>query len=435
MAITTVGKTSCEPDRASGYHIARKKILFVGEGISLAHVTRPMVLAGCLDPSRYAIRFACNTRYADLPAEAGFPVDDLYTLCADEFFSNLEQGRPGYTIETLRKYVEAELALLEDVMPDLVVGDFRLSLGTSCRVKGIPYVSLVNAYWSPHYKLSFPIPDVPVTRFLGQGLSRLVVPLAMPFALRQQASPYNRIRREYGLPAQGGLRDVYTDGDWTFYLDLPRLAPLGRIPETHRLLGPVLWEPQVKEMPSWWDQLEIGQRTAYVSMGSSGAGAVVPKIIGALHALGCQAVVTTGQELPFGEHDGVFSARLLPGAKATARCDVVVCHGGSGTVYQALQQGVPVLGICANADQQLVMQGVKSAGAGRSLMLRQATVESVKEAVREILEDPAYANAAQALSNEMKRSRTAERFVRWIGEICRVKTRWADSGSAVRITG
>ncbi len=42
--------------------------------------------------------------------------------------------------------MKADLALLEEIGPDLVIGDFRLSLGISCRVLGIPYVSLVNAH-------------------------------------------------------------------------------------------------------------------------------------------------------------------------------------------------------------------------------------------------------------------------------------------------
>ena len=55
------------------------------------------------------------------------------------FLDNLAKGRPVYDVNTLRSYVRADLALLEAVKPDLVVGDFRISLGVSARVAGIPY--------------------------------------------------------------------------------------------------------------------------------------------------------------------------------------------------------------------------------------------------------------------------------------------------------
>ncbi|RXL56259.1 hypothetical protein EO238_33760, partial [Citrobacter sp. AAK_AS5] len=45
---------------------ARKRILFVGEAVTLAHVVRPAVLARALDPSRYEVVLACDERYLKL---------------------------------------------------------------------------------------------------------------------------------------------------------------------------------------------------------------------------------------------------------------------------------------------------------------------------------------------------------------------------------
>ena len=48
----------------------RKTVLFFGEAISLAHVTRPLVLARSLDPLQYDVHFACDDRYLHLVGSA-----------------------------------------------------------------------------------------------------------------------------------------------------------------------------------------------------------------------------------------------------------------------------------------------------------------------------------------------------------------------------
>lgn len=64
---------------------------------------------------------------------------------ASGFFGNLTQGR-FYAMRTLRKYVEADLRVLDEIAPDLVVGDLRISLSVSARLAGIPYIAIANAY-------------------------------------------------------------------------------------------------------------------------------------------------------------------------------------------------------------------------------------------------------------------------------------------------
>ena len=42
-----------------------------------------------------------------------------------------------------------DLELIRRIEPDVVVGDFRLSLAVSAPMAGVPYIALANAYWSP----------------------------------------------------------------------------------------------------------------------------------------------------------------------------------------------------------------------------------------------------------------------------------------------
>lgn len=60
----------------------------------------------------------------------------------------LARGAPVFTAKVLEGYVEQELALMDQLRPDVVVGDFRLSLRISASLRRIPYVNVTNAYWS-----------------------------------------------------------------------------------------------------------------------------------------------------------------------------------------------------------------------------------------------------------------------------------------------
>ena len=44
--------------------------------------------------------------------------------------------------------------------------------------------------------------------------------------------------------------------------------------------------------------------------------------------------------------------------------DVVVCHAGNGTIYQALSQGKPIVGVPEFHDQEFNMQRVETFGVG-----------------------------------------------------------------------
>lgn len=111
---------STTPDAAPGLAARRRRILFVAEAVTLAHVVRPFALAQSLDPSRYEVHFACDPRYNQLLGPLPFRHHAIHTIPSERFFGNLTQGR-FYAMRTLRKYVEADLRVLDEIAPDLVV--------------------------------------------------------------------------------------------------------------------------------------------------------------------------------------------------------------------------------------------------------------------------------------------------------------------------
>jgi UDP:flavonoid glycosyltransferase YjiC (YdhE family) len=100
----------------------------------------------------------------------------------------------------------------------------------------------------------------------------------------------------------------------------------------------------------------------------------------------------------------------------------VICNGGSGTAYQALAAGVPVLGIPDNMDQYLTMRYVQQAGAGAFLRPGKMDEASLCRTVEEMLKRDTYRMAARKIATEFACYRPSERFpdlvAEWFSSAC-----------------
>lgn len=395
-----------------------KRVLFVGEAVSLAHVARPLVLGQALAATgRCDVRFAAGERSAGLVERAGFRAERIPTLAPETFMERLSRGEPAYDEATLQDYVRADLSLLRRLAPDLVVGDFRVSLGISCELAGVPYAALANAHWSPHSRQPLPMPEHPLLNALGAGrLARLLFRAAAPTAFRRQAAPFNRLRRAFGLRPVKDIREMYTRGDWTLYLDLPDLVPTGDLPAQHRYLGPVLWEPEVP-LPEWWDELPAGRPVVYVTMGSSGDTRALQAVAEALGAMPVSvALATAGRAGIDGLPGNFYTANYLPALRVLSRADLAVASGGSATAYQALARGVPMLALPSNLDQYFTAEAVARAGAGLVVRSGRAAARAVRAAAERLLAEDSFRRSAARLGTAMGYWDAPARFVAFADE-------------------
>ncbi|MBA5690295.1 glycosyltransferase [Rugamonas apoptosis] len=389
----------------------RKRILFVAEAVTLAHVGRPLALAGALDTRQYELHFACAPGHQAMLAGTTLTYWPIASIPGAQFLAALAAGRPVYDEPTLRRYVEDDRRLLAEVRPDLVVGDFRLSLSISARLARVPYVTVSNAYWSPYVRQHYRVPAIPLARHLPLALADGLFRLVRPLAFAAHTVPLNRVRRLHGLPSLGwDLRRVYTDADWTAYADIPELFPPEAMPSNHRYLGPVTWSPPVAP-PPWWDSLPAVTPLVYVTLGSSGQGTLLPMVLEGLADLPVTVMAATaGKAMPAAIPDNARVASYLPGDEAARRASLVVCNGGSPTSQQGLTAAVPVLGIAGNLDQFLNMQGVVAAGAGALLRADRLTAGAVRRAAADLLNQPQACAAALRVAQQCRRYPAGERF-------------------------
>jgi len=399
----------------------RRRVLFVAEAVTLAHVSRAMTLARLLDPARYDVHLTWDPRYNGLLGPLGFPYRPLASMPTPTFLRRLAAGVPMHDTETLRGYVGEDLATIRDVRPDLIVSDFRFSLVASARLARVPLVTVANAYWSPFGRQTFMFPeyDYPLSRVVGDRVARRLFARFRNVGFAAHTRPLNTVLRERGLPGIGGdIRHMYTAGDYTAYADIPELMPTFDLPPTHRYIGPVLWSPAVG-LPGWWADLPGDRPVIYATPGSSGDADMLRVVLDALSDLSVTVIgATAGRAALMPLPSNAFVADFLPGIEAARRSALVICNGGSPTTYQALSGGVPVLALASNnMDQHLNMEAVVGAGAGLVLRSRGVTGEAIRSSVERMLTEERFRLRAGELAEHSRSCDEQLRFSSLIEEV------------------
>lgn len=385
------------------------KALFLPYDV-LSSVTRQLELAQELRSRRYEVLFAGEGPFLDLVVEAGFPVEPLPNLRAERLLKHLRLlreslsgfGRVAAGIWReldLAQYLDRELELVRRFRPHVVLSEERPTAQISAHIEGIAHVSLRNAYRTAYSSL-------PMLDLSGSFLRRLhpdpvVVQneiirwLGAPFFWRLRS-----IARSRGLPQPLRYADYVEGDDLSLLCDVPEFSPTRVLPERYAVIGPLFWDPLWPD-PPWLDDLPPDRSTVYVSLGSSGTPALFRALADALRAEGATLAIATGRqiasdELPRGA--GVWTAELVRATRVLERVGLCVCHGGNGTVYQALSRGVPLICVPTHLEQRFNARRVTELGLGLDLGLDQLLADPtvLAAAVRTIRGDAGFRERAAA---------------------------------------
>jgi zeaxanthin glucosyltransferase len=205
-----------------------------------------------------------------------------------------------------------------------------------------------------------------------------------------------------GGPADPNL-DLRFSPHLVIALTSPALIGPVPLPPRCRLVGPALGRrPDAPEF-DWrgWDE---DRRHVLITVGTLAdhlARQFYPRMAAAMRALDdrVQALfVAPADAVP--DPDGRFlTATRLPLLELLPRLDAVVCHGGMGTVTEALAFGVPLVLAPIRHDQPVLARQVAEAGAGVAVSFSSATVTELTTAVTAVLDQPRYRTAARRVAD------------------------------------
>lgn len=276
-----------------------------------------------------------------------------------------------------RRMAAAMPDVVADFRPDVVVRD-ETDLGTTIAAELL---------------------DVPVVTHLVLASGLLVRPELV-------APELDAVRAEHGLAPDPDLTRL-TSGPV-----LSDAAPCFRSPESPVQVHPVHYRPAALAPPRPTTKRTTGRTTGrrrvYVTLGTifnKGSGDLFERLLAGLGELDVDVVATVGRDLdpddlgPQPAH--VRVERFVPQAEVLPGVDLVVSHGGSGSLMAALAHGLPSLLLPLGADQPHNASRAGQLGVAATLDAATATPTEVARQARAALADDAMLRRCRAVAAEM----------------------------------
>lgn len=349
------------------------------------HMEPLLPIARAARDARHEVAFACRPSMTGAVAAEGFDAvaigPDVSAPTArtplrdpDPVYEEAVM-RDGFASRTARARAEDLLQVLSTRDVDAIVAD-EVDFGAFLAAErlGIPYVSVV---------------------VLAAG------GFARPDLL---AAPLGALRAELGLPADPELTMLH------------RHLLLAPVPPSYRDPAHPLPASTLAIRPAALEAHEDRRRDdrparprVYVTLGTifnMESGDLFERLLAAVSDVDADVLVTVGdgldpEELPaVPEH--VWVERFVPQHLVLPHADVVVSHGGSGSVIGALAHGVPLVLLPMGADQPHNARRCVELGVGRALDPVRATPQDLRDAIQSVLGDDRHRSQAQRLADESR---------------------------------
>ncbi|SEF27683.1 UDP:flavonoid glycosyltransferase YjiC, YdhE family [Amycolatopsis pretoriensis] len=341
------------------------------------------------------------------------------------FREDLQSKEPEFIGDPLiaESMIKGESAALSALRPDVVLHGFWPPASIASRMLGIPTICFLSLPMHPDTLMSRnflrDIPDPaklltylprPVRRRLAALIPRRAIAAVPMFAQRNIRVGAERAGWE-GVPLQH-IWDMLS-ADLTIVNDLPDFYEDVRLPLGFRLTGPLFASAAGDE------EIELGIAALFgprerrpkvlCTMGSSAKPeqllAAVAALTGGVARDWNSVIVVPPAICPLelvrrhvGDAEHVYlTDRFVPAPLVNELADVVVSHGGQGTVQTAVSTGTPVVGFGVQTEQQLNLDRVVEAGAGIRLPIHRWKPAAIRRAVNKVLTEPAYEERARLL--------------------------------------
>jgi len=318
---------------------------------------------------------------------------------APEYHVFPTRERPLTPYEAVERATRETVGLVRDVAPDAVVSDIlTLAPALAGELEGVKVATLIPhtdprmAPGMPPYSCGARIPRTAV----GRRLWGLADPLLRK-GLALGRDELNETRRRLGLPAlervHGGISEQLAIVATFPQLEYPRDWP----PNTH-VVGPLLWEPPVADvaLPPGDEPLVLLAPSTSQDAGHT----LLRAALAGLAGMPVRVLASVNHQRPDPPFDVPANATLvdwLSYERAMAACDLVVCHGGHGTVARALASGCAVLVVPAAGDMNENAARVDWAGVGVRLPRRMVSPRAISLAVGRALARPQLGERAREL--------------------------------------
>ncbi|MGK2879087.1 MAG: glycosyltransferase [Solirubrobacterales bacterium] len=285
--------------------------------------------------------------------------------------------------------------------PDVIVGDvLTLASALTAELCDVPLITSVPHFWHATGPESVPFGSgwSPAETKLSKAIFRWMHRLERK-GLEYGRVELNETRAAVGLPALERVHGALSE-NLVLVGTYPQLEPERKWPENVKVIGPVMWEPPSEpiEIPPGDEPLVIVAPSTAQDLDHT----MLSSAVEGLRDLPVRVLAAkNGREpaTPLNPGQNTTVVDWAPYSQMFPAADVVLCHGGHGTIMRALTAGAAVVVCPASGDQYENAARVRWAKVGVSVPNRFISSATIGAAVEKLLADPSYGVRVKALAD------------------------------------
>lgn len=427
------------------------KILFFPSdlGGGFGHISRCLALAFEAKKRAHECVFVINDKKFEKTIRKNFDlfltrkrfrVTDSFTKLKSKFFQNDSAGIPVFTefsglefqvvrdgltdtkkiTRILNQYIKA----VQKFNPDILVGDTNLLTWILSRKTGIPLVQVVRFATHPKTARLIWWKDVP---------AKIVPP--------DICSLFNPLLQHLQLPPIRKAQDLL-QGNLYIIPSIPEIEPVPTDSSTFHV-GELTLPEKNTDLSPWLNGIDNTLPLVYISIGGgagpAGCKSFFSKIISAFANKKIQAIVSVSSKFKLSglpsPPENIKLFNWVPGKQMISRADLIIFHGGYGTMMESVICGKPSIVLPFHSEQEgngrrLQMLGssvlMKLSSApyhpsahkwkyGKYVCLFQQGLDNISERLYEtcceILDNKKYLSAARTLQAKTEKHLGAQKAV------------------------
>ena len=263
----------------------------------------------------------------------------LFTMINDLSYQVIRDGFTSPSI--VEKVIEHYKYIIQTYKPNLIIGDTNLLIGMVAKLYKIPIVQIVR---------SISYPDDPKTIWWEPIPKELKPPdIQMVF---------NPILEKLGLSTINQAVDLLK-GDIYIIPSIPKIEPIVLNSYSYHV-GPILAKSCKQALPYWLESLSNNWPLVYITIGGGahmvGNYLFFNTIIDAFQNEKINVIVSTTKKFSLKYFkrapSNIYFENWVPGREVIKRADLIIFHGGYGTMMEILKEGKPSIVIPYHTEQE-----------------------------------------------------------------------------------
>jgi UDP:flavonoid glycosyltransferase YjiC (YdhE family) len=340
-----------------------------------AHYLRCLELCNKLT-GQFEILFAYSSRYIEFIKACGFETFKVDNFNPEEVSASALRFDFSWLNKTnIEHILTSQIKTIEEHKPNIVLGDAAFTLKMAAEQTKVPYVSLLNGYMTKYCSITRQVspshPGYPYSKTMPKKVFERLTRMIERIMFEKVHAPFRTVRKNLKLSKLNYLLEEL-EGDFNLICDLPEFFPQKKLPENYDYIGPLFYKGKEteKEIEEF---LNNNHQPLLISMGSTGAW----KNLSLMRdpAFSDFHLVVSGNGSSSLSGDNILNRTFINHTGIMPKISLLICHGGNGTVYQALSHGVPVLFFPGNFEQEWNIQRITAMELGARIEDSQTATE------------------------------------------------------------